>query len=465
MGHRYLPRRAASGRRPFVTAAVASAALFALAACGGGSGSDDTDDTDDGSDDGGASSQTVSFLTHWGGDQLAALEAAAAAFHEQDPNVTVEIESVPFANLLTTLRTRGASPDGPTMVGIYDLWLPELVRDGVVAPAPEGNVADVEENYPAGAVEAVTKEGAVYGYPTEMAVYGLNYNKRLFAEAGIDEPPTTWDGVLEAARAINDPAAGIQGIGVITVWNNGTIHPFLSWAASNDASLLADGSTTEPALDSPEMIETAEFYEQLVSEGLTDAQMSASNADTTGDYLQNFASGKTGMLVMANTMQGNLMPTMGEDVFYEEIGIAPMPVGPSGAGSVGISYSWLNVVNAKASPEKQEAAWAFLAYLNGPESGGSGSSATGDVLMGLGIPPSRTSDMEAHQATIDEDSYRVEVANILVDARPFPTVVGGEAASKALAEQVEAIIFGAKSGEQAMRDAQASVASALEQAQ
>ena len=74
---------------------------------------------------------TITFLTHWGPDQVTMLEKSAAEFSKANPNITVKIQAVPFGNLLSTLRTQGASPDGPTISGIYDLWLPELVRDGL----------------------------------------------------------------------------------------------------------------------------------------------------------------------------------------------------------------------------------------------------------------------------------------------------------------------------------------------
>lgn len=408
---------------------------------------------------------TVTFLTHWGGEQLSALQTAASNFHGKNPTITVKVEAVPFANLLTTLRTRGGSADGPTMAGIYDLWLPELIRDGVASAAPDQAAADIKANYSKGAFEGVSRKGATYGYPTEMAVYALNYNKRLFEKAGIVSPPTTWAEFRDDAKKLTDPAKGQQGAGVITVWNNGTIHPFLSFAASNGASLVKAGSTTEPALTSANMIETAKLYENLVKDGSTKAQMSASNADTAGDYLQNFATGKTAMLVMANPIQGNLLPTMGKDLFNKEIGVAAIPVGPSGTKSTGISYSWINIVNGKASSEKRDAAWKFLQYLNGSESGKNGSSAQGDILMGIGILPSRLSDIAAHQGAIDADPFRAEYAKLMVDATPFPTLLGGEAASKALSEQIEAIIFGTKSAEKAMQDAQAGVKTALEQGQ
>lgn len=407
----------------------------------------------------------ISLLTHWGGDQLASLEATASAFTEHNPNVTVAIESVPFGNLLTTLRTRGSTPDGPTMAAIYDMWLPELVRDGFTEAAPEDVVSMVKENYSEGAVAAVTKNGTAYGIPTEMAVYGLNYNKDLFKAAGIDKPPATWDELRSAAQAISALGDDVQGLGVVTVWNNGTLHPFLSLAAANGAVMIDPSNPVVATLDTPPMVETATLYEEAVSQGWTKASMSASNADTTGDYLQYFAEGKTGMLIMANNFRGNMVAAIGEDRMNEMIGVAPIPVGPSGTESRGISYSWLNVVNSHATEAQRAAAWQFLAFMNGPDSGENGSSATGDILMAIGILPSRLSDLAAHEEKITADPFFSGSRALVESAVPFPTVIGGEAASQALALEVEAIIFGQKNGKQAMTDAQASVQSALDAAQ
>ena len=60
---------------------------------------------------------TISYLTHWGPDQVAQLEAVAAKFTEANPGINVEIRAVPFGDLLTTIKTQAASPGGPTVVG------------------------------------------------------------------------------------------------------------------------------------------------------------------------------------------------------------------------------------------------------------------------------------------------------------------------------------------------------------
>lgn len=405
---------------------------------------------------GGGGKQTVTFLTHWAPEQVKMLEDAAAAYEKAHGDVDVQIRAVPFANLLSTLRTQGASPNGPTIASIYDLWLPELVRDGLAAPAPDKVASDVQANWPANLVEDVTKNGKRYGYPNEVDLYALNYNKKLFAQAGIAGPPKTWADLEAAATRLTKP--GQQGFGVITSWAAGVVHPFLSLVASNGGQLL-DGTT--PRLTDPKVTAVADLYQKFVGSKATDPAMSQANANTTGPYLDNFVSGKTGMIIMANWWQGSLKQAMGDR--YADVGVAPVPVGPSGQKSSAISYSWLTIVNGKAAQPKQQAAWDFLAWLNGPDSGKTGSSAMADVLMSMGILPSRTSDITAHQAQLSDPFLKVYVEQ-LPSATPFPTVLGGEQMSQVIQKHVEDIVFGKASPADAIKAAQDEAAAALQKA-
>lgn len=437
-----------------------SASLLLLSACATGGGAGDPADNGSGGSGSGAEDVAISFLTHWGPEQVAQLEAAAAAFTADNPNITITIQAVPFGNLLDTVRTQATSPDGPTISGLYDAWLPELVRDGLAAPAPAEYAADINSGYPAPLAEDVTKEGNVYGYPTEVTLYALNYNKRLFDEAGLSGPPTTWDEMIAAARAIDALGSDIQGIGFISSWAAGAVHPFLSLAASNGVSLLGDDGVSTN-LDDPRFVEVAELYEEIFTQGLSNAEMSTSDVNTAGPYFDSFANGKTGMIIMANWWQGGLKASMGDS--YEDVATAAIPVGPSGSVASPTSYSWYTQVNAKATEAQQAAAWKFLAWLNGPESGANGSSAMGDILIGMGIIPSRTSDVSANQDALS-DPFLQAYVNMLPNAAPFPTVLGGQAATDAIQKQVESLIFGQSSAANAIAAAKAEADAALEKA-
>ena len=116
----------------------------------------------------------ISFLTHWAAPQVEQLNEVIARYKEVEPDVEIEVRAVPFGNLLTTLTTQSTGSDAPTITSIYDLWLPQLVMDNIVVPAPEDYKNDINENYPENIVSAITVENQVYGYPNEVNLYALN---------------------------------------------------------------------------------------------------------------------------------------------------------------------------------------------------------------------------------------------------------------------------------------------------
>jgi multiple sugar transport system substrate-binding protein len=399
----------------------------------------------------------VSFLTHWAPDTVAKLEAAAATYTQAHPDTKITVRAVPFGDLLTTLRTSGGGAGGATIAGIYDAWLPDLAKDQLVAAVPDAIAADTKANWPAGVIGAASIGGVLYGIPNEIDVYALNYNKKLFAEAGIAEAPKTWDEFLAAAEKLTDKSKGQQGFGLINSWAAGVLHPFSSLLVSNGGDLVVDG---KPVLDSEAAKQTFELYEKLIKSGYSDPAMATADANTTGPFLDSFVSGKTGMIIMANWWESALKAGMGDN--FADIATAPIPVGPSGDTARSISYSWMTVVNAKASAEEQAAAWDFLNWLNGPESGPNGASAMGDILMSMGILPSRTSDGTAFADRLSSDPFLKGYTETLASAKGFPVVLGGQEFSESLQKTLEAIQFGQLSAADAQATAQADATEILE---
>jgi multiple sugar transport system substrate-binding protein len=149
---------------------------------------------------------TITYLTHWPPETVDRLEAAIERYAAENPAVRIEVRAVPFGNLLSTLRSQATSRSGPTITGIYELWLPELVQNGVADIAPDEYTQDITSNWPEGLLGSVTVADRVYGYPNEVNLYALNYNKRLFEEAGIDGPPETWDELVSYAERLTKRA-------------------------------------------------------------------------------------------------------------------------------------------------------------------------------------------------------------------------------------------------------------------
>jgi len=398
---------------------------------------------------------SITYLTHWPPQQVDLLKKYIAKFEAANPGIKVDVRAVPFGSLLSTLRTQAGSPSGPTIAGIYDLWLPELVKDGIAAKAPDQYTQDVTSNWPANLVSgAASVDNAVYGYPNEIDLYMLNYNKKLFAAAGISDPPKTWDELIADAKALTkrDASGKItqQGFGLINSWDSGVVHPWLSFVLSDGGKLL-DG--TKPQLTSQAAEEVTSLYDQLVNtDKVTDPAMGTSNANTTGPFLDNFTNGKTAMIVMANWWESALKTAMKSD--FDNVATAPIPVGPHGSASASLSYAWLTVVNAHATPDQQAAAWKFLQWLHSAGSGDTpGAAAMGDLLLSMGILPSRTSDVQAFQSKLNEPFLKSYVDG-LSSAVPFPIVLGGAELTTALQKSIESVEFGQAKPSDAMQSAQ-----------
>ena len=405
-----------------------------------------------------ADTTNVSFLTHWAPDTVAKLTAAATAYSKDHPDVAITVRAVPFGDLLTTLRASGGSAGGATIAGIYNAWLPDLAKDKLLAPVPDALATEIKADWPAGIVGASSTGGTLYGYPNEIDLYALNYNKKLFASAGIKDAPKTWDELTADAKALTDKTKGQQGFGMINSWTAGVIHPFSSLLVSNGGDLVADG---KPTLDSAAAKETFALYENLIKSGSSDPTMGTSDANTTGPFLDNFVSGKTGMIIMANWWESALKTGMAAN--FADIATAPIPVGPHGDKPRSISYSWMTVVNAKATDAEQKAAWDFLAWLDGPKSGPNGASAMGDILMSMGILPSRTSDATAFADRL-ADPFLKGYVDTLPDAKPFPVVLGGQEFSESLQQTLEGLQYGKVSAADAATSAQSDALAILAKA-
>jgi len=245
---------------------------------------------------------------------------------------------------------------------------------------------------------------------------------------------------------------------MINSWAAGVVHPFGSLLASNGGDLVADG---KPALDSKQAGETFQLYEDLIKSGASDPAMATADANTTGPFLDNFVSGKTGMIIMANWWESALKGGMGDK--FADIATAPVPIGPSGDKSRSISYSWMTVVNAGAGEAEQKAAWDFLAWLNSPKSGQNGGSAMAGILMSMGILPSRTSDVEAYKDKLGSE-FLSGYVSVLADAKPFPVVLGGQEFTESLQHTLEALQYGQVSAKDAQTNAQTDATSILERA-
>ncbi|WP_051815503.1 extracellular solute-binding protein, partial [Glycomyces tenuis] len=116
------------------------------------------------------------------------------------------IENEAFKERMGTSTQSGEVPD------LFQTWgggvLAEQVEAGLVQDLT-GKLDCIDKINPI-ALEPYTIDDKLYGMPFDAGVVGFWYNKDLFAEAGIEQPPATWTEFLDAVQALKD--AGIAPI-------------------------------------------------------------------------------------------------------------------------------------------------------------------------------------------------------------------------------------------------------------
>ncbi len=151
-----------------------------------------------------ASAEAVE-ITMWifplGGDERAAEERAmydsiSAAFTEQNPDIKVNIEMVPWDNRETKMLTAFGAGQGPDCMYMNPDIMKLFQTYDVLLPLDEY----VSEEHLAGFNQDLLKNGAMidgklYGLPCLVDIGVPLYNLDMMAKAGLTEEdiPTTWD--------------------------------------------------------------------------------------------------------------------------------------------------------------------------------------------------------------------------------------------------------------------------------
>ncbi|RFA10941.1 ABC transporter substrate-binding protein [Subtercola boreus] len=317
-------------------------------------------------------------LTFWHGYTEAdggVLDDIVTEFNASQSDITISTQTKTWAVIDDTLLPALSSKNGPDIVAMTSDRLPVYAEKKALVDLDDF-YAQPTSNTDALKPEAVameTVDGKKYGVPSGFVPLSVIYNKTLFAQAGIQTFPTTWDEWVADAKKLTIDANGDgtpeqYGLALpdhATVGNG--IWPSLF--EGNGGSITSDDGT-ESTIDSAQNVETLTYW----SKAIQNDKISPTGLDgIAADKL--FTAGKTAMEVGGPWMAG---VATSSNIDY---GIAAIPAGPKAqaASAIGISLG----VTAQTDAASQKAAETFLAYFNDKTTATKWS-------LGSGWPPLRT---------------------------------------------------------------------------
>lgn len=125
--------------------------------------------------------------------ELALVKSQLAVFHKENPSISVGVRVI-NGNYLQALQPMLASHTAPDIFYVDSSVAPQLEAAGVLMnlgsyiKKDKVNVKDFNANL----LQAFTWKKSLYGLPKDFNTLALEYNKTLFAKAGIHSAPATW---------------------------------------------------------------------------------------------------------------------------------------------------------------------------------------------------------------------------------------------------------------------------------
>jgi raffinose/stachyose/melibiose transport system substrate-binding protein len=184
--------------------------VLTLSACGNGGGDGDDQGGATGGDAGG--DVTISWWHNSNtGEGLEYYQQVASDFENDNPGVTVNMEAMQHEDMLTQLDAAfqaGDTPDVYMERGGGELA--DHVEAGLTRDLTDDAAEEIETL--GGTVQGWTVDDRVYALPFSVGVVGFWYNTEMFEQAGVSEPPSTWEEMYDAIDQLK--AADMQPISV-----------------------------------------------------------------------------------------------------------------------------------------------------------------------------------------------------------------------------------------------------------
>lgn len=130
------------------------------------------------------------------------LEKLIKSFEQKNPNIKVKYETI-NSEYMDVIKTRLIGDVAPDVFYLDVFEAPLLMKYSVLEPldkyiTPDFNLADFEPAL----LNAFKYNGKLYGLPKDFSTLALIYNKKAFANAGIAQPPQTWEELVNDAKKL-----------------------------------------------------------------------------------------------------------------------------------------------------------------------------------------------------------------------------------------------------------------------
>ncbi|OXM84354.1 ABC transporter substrate-binding protein [Paenibacillus rigui] len=268
---------------------------------------------------------TLKFLT-WGNQaHLDMYNKLLETYKKTHPNVTVTMESIPFADYQQKVSVLAAGRELPDLAWVSERMVPQFMANDILA-----DVSDVKtdasfhmDDFIPSTLSLFTKDDKLYGLPFSTPPSVMFYNQDLFDKAGLPSPNElakqgkwTWEEFTKSAKAITSGTGAnkVYGANFFRDWKTWIILSSYAWSNGSgpfDKEMTKFTWNDKYGVDTLKMLQNMMFVDQ--------------SHPKAGEQI-NFESGKIGMF-----FDGYSYVSKARTIKDFKWSIAPMPSGSKGS--------------------------------------------------------------------------------------------------------------------------------------
>ncbi|WP_432563607.1 extracellular solute-binding protein [Kineococcus sp. SYSU DK003] len=416
-------------RRAVLTGVTALAAAGALAACGRSDPSGTSDSSATVSD--GPATGTVEFWA--GAPDGDSLPDFVAAFTEENPDVRINVTTIPSEDFDTKLTAAIAAGKVPDLVSLYSQTQSSILATGAFQTVPDG-LLDMSSFYEA-AVQGVTSGGAPKAVPW-YAYARVNYYRKDIVDGLGLVPPTSWAENEAFCQSLLD-AGHSTPLGLAVGWDEYSAEALLEYVHQNDSSLLSDDGSRW-TLNTSANVAALEYFGSMFTKGYSSA-----DGPAFLDTVPWLTSGRN----VVNVSNGPWLPgwideANGADWTKANIAAYAMPAGPGGTSAGALGGGSLAVLDGGGNASS---AWKFVEYMSRPE-------VQVQWYQTFGNLPAVEAAWD--DPAIADDALLAPVRDSLDSTFTTPTAATWSQVANIIGEQMERVARGTATAQEALDEAQ-----------
>ncbi|MBI3039276.1 extracellular solute-binding protein [bacterium] len=366
----------------------------------------------------------LAFWHSYNDEEEVVLREIISEWEKKNQGFTVSAIRIPFSGHESKIRTALTVERGPDMARVDWAFVCELARKHALVDLGTLGFDSIKDQYLKAPLGTTFIDGKYWGIPDQTTGLGLFYNKKLFRDAGLDpeRTPKTWDEFVEFAKKLTNSEKGTFGFAMEnTLW--WTLPFFNTFGAK---VISEDGKSC--SLNSPEAIKAMEFKAGLFKAHKVEAgawRAGSVNPET------GFLNGRYAMILMG---PWNLAKYASSPI---EFGVGLIPEGPSGT-STNVGGTDVVIFNSSKYPKES---YNFLTFFTSPESQAKWCKKLNQIPVNL-----KTYDLVSF-----ENKHLLVFMEQMKHALPNPIVTKSNILEKIVNPEMEAVLTGQKSAEDAFR--------------